>query len=79
MKTTVEISDSLFLEAKMTAQARGVTLKQLVEQGLRWAIREHREPRKPFKLRDGSVNGEGLVADLSWPEIRAMIYEGRGE
>ena len=78
MKTTVEIADSLLEEAKACAKARGVPLRELIEEGLRTAIR--REPaRNPFKLRDGSFHGQGLQRDMSWEEIRKIIYEGRGE
>jgi hypothetical protein len=78
MKTTIELSDALFEEAKSAARARGVTLRSLVEQGLRWAVLESRQPRPAFHLRDGSVGGEGLATDADWPEIRSMIYEGHG-
>ena len=78
MKTTVEIADSLFKEAKACADARHVPLRQLIEEGLRTVIQ--REPaKKPFKLRDGSFHGQGLQRDMSWEEIRKIIYEGRGE
>jgi hypothetical protein len=78
MKTTVEIADSLFEEAKDFAALRGVPLRQLVEEGLRAAISQDREPRK-FRLRNGSVGGKGLRDPLSWPAVRGRIYEGRGE
>jgi hypothetical protein len=51
----------------------------MVEEGLRAAIQQQRGARKKFRLRDGSVGGKGLQRDLSWPEIRRKIYEGRGE
>jgi hypothetical protein len=38
MKTTIELSDLLFDQAKAVARERGVTLKTLVETGLRMAI-----------------------------------------
>ncbi len=79
LKTTVEISDSLFAEAKAFAESRGVPFRQMVEEGLRAAIQQQRGARKKFRLRDGSVGGKGLQRDLSWPEIRRKIYEGRGE
>jgi len=78
MKTTVEIADSLFEEAKATARSRGLPLRQLIEEGLRSAIGQEREPRK-FRLRDGSFGGKGLRDPLSWPALRGKIYEGRGE
>ena len=80
MKTTIEVSDALMREAKSLAQVHNTTLRALVEQGLEQVLRDLREP-KPYKLKDGSVNGQGLQPGqeaLSWSEVRDMIYEGRG-
>ena len=79
MKTTVEISDSLFVTAKAAAKARGLTFRDLIEEGLRSVVQNKRGSRKRFRLRDGSVSGHGLHEDLSWPEIRRRVYQGRGE
>jgi len=78
MKTTVEIADSLFEEAKAFAASRRVPLRQLIEEGLRAVIGQERAPRK-FRLHNGSVGGKGLRDPLSWPAVRGRIYEGRGE
>ena len=80
MKTTIEVSDALMLEAKSLAQEHNTTLRALVEQGLEKVLRELREP-KAYKMRDFSVHGQGLQPgqeNLSWVEVRDMIYEGRG-
>lgn len=80
MKTTIEVSDALMLEAKTLAKAHNTTLRALVEQGLEQVLRDLREP-KPHKMRDFSVGGEGLQPGqelLSWEEVRDMVYEGRG-
>lgn len=80
MKTTVELSDTLFHAAKRTAAARKTTIKALIEQGLRAVIAG--EKRQAFKLREASFNGNGLVAGRSlhdWDAIRDAIYSGRGE
>jgi hypothetical protein len=78
MKTTVEIPDALFAEAKALAQKKGVTLRQLIEEGLRESVREHRKPKPQFRLKDGSVGGGWLQKDYTWEEILEMCYEGRG-
>ena len=79
MKTTVEITDSLLEEAKGVARNRGLTLRQLIEDGLRESLRRQR-PRSPrFHLRDGSFRGEGLQDNSTWAQVRSVIYEGRGE
>lgn len=81
MKTTIEISDSLFSEARLLAATEGITLRQLVEVGLRHAVAQRKRPVKPFKLRDASFGGDGLVKKLKgagWEQIRDLVYEGRG-
>ena len=80
MKTTLEISDPLLREARKIATRDNTTLRALVEQGLRQVVSEKKKD-KPFRLRDASFKGDGLhpdVANLSWDEIRDLIYEGRG-
>lgn len=81
MKTTLDISDPLIREAKVMAQREGTTLRELVERGLKLALQERRV-RTRFRLRDASVDGKGLSREarkLSWDEIRAMAYHGRGD
>jgi hypothetical protein len=80
MKTTVEIPDSLFEEARKVAHRDRTTLKVLVEEGLRKIIAD-RKRRKGFRLRKVSWKGNGLqshLAGASWDQIRELSYEGRG-
>ena len=80
MKTTIEVSDALMIEAKTLAQAHNTTLRALIEQGLEKVVRDLRQ-LKVFKLEDGSVSGLGLQPGqeaLTWNEVRDMVYEGRG-
>jgi Arc/MetJ family transcription regulator len=80
MKTTIEISDALLSEAKRLAAREGITVRTLVEQGLRYAIRERRTHAK-FQLRKATFRGDGLnpdIAGLEWDRIRELAYEGRG-
>jgi hypothetical protein len=80
MKTTLEISDPLLDDARKLATRDGITLRALVERGLRLAVEESKR-REGFRLRDGSFKGEGLqpeFADAGWEKIRSAIYEGRG-
>jgi hypothetical protein len=79
MKTTVEISDSLFAAAKSLCKEQGLSFRQVIEEGLRALTQRKRPLRAPFRLRDGSFRGKGLRKDVSWPEMRGMIYKGRGE
>lgn len=77
MKTTVELPDALLAEAKKHAAAHGLTLKEVMEAGLR-KILASGSSRKKFRLRKCSVGEQGLVRDFTWPEIRDEIYRGRG-
>ena len=79
MKTTIEISDPLFREARTVAARRRQTLRQLVEAGLRKVIEEDKQPRKHFRLRDGSVGGKGLCEGLSYDDWGAILDLGYGE
>ena len=76
MKTTIDIADSLLLEAKRVARERSTTLREIVEEGLRQVLES--TPKKPFKLRDASVGGSGMVRPMTWDEIRDEIYKGHG-
>ncbi len=82
MKTTVELPDPLFKQARRYADAHATTMKALIEEGLRKVMAEDQEA-PPFKLRDGSFKGgSGMSPELtSWEQIRDIIYdpsEGRG-
>lgn len=80
MKTTVEISDTLLDEARKLAAREGVTLRALIERGLRHVVAE-RSGIAPFKLRRASFKGEGLQAKFRyapWDKLRDALYEGRG-
>ena len=80
MKTTIEIADALFREARLLARRRGTTLRALVEEGLRGVLREQ-GGRSGFKLRRVTFKGDGLTADLegeAWEHVRRRAYEGRG-
>ena len=80
MKTTIEISDAVLEQARELAAREGLTLREVVEAGLRRLLAE--DPGgKSFTLRDASVGGRGLQPGIkpgSWEQIRDLIYEGRG-
>jgi hypothetical protein len=78
MKTTVDIADALLLDAKREAQRSGVTLRELIEAGLRRILEERvAAERKPFKLKDGRDFRSRLHPDIrpgDWEQIRDIIY-----
>jgi len=76
MKTTLEIADSLLVQAKRFAASRSISLRQVVEESLRSALEQRRE--QPFRLRDGSFGSKGLRQKLNWDQIRDEVYQGRG-
>jgi succinylarginine dihydrolase len=81
MKTTVDISDPLFKETKRIAAREGITVRAMIELGLRKVIAEKKGRPEKFRLRRASFAGEGLHPDLqgeAWDRIRALAYEGRG-
>ena len=82
MKTTVEISDSLFAEVRRLAQREHRSLRALIEEGLRLVVGARRDRRGQFQLREVTFRGDGLQPDVrssAWEEMRARVYEGRGE
>lgn len=80
MKTTVDIADPLFQEAKALAVREGLSFRDLIEEGLRTVVQARtRAARKPFRLRDGSFGGgQGLKPGLKWADLRALAYEDDG-
>ena len=80
MKTTIDIADPILKDARKLAAREGITVKALVELGLRRIIAEKRRSG-PFRLRKASFKGRGLQADVKdagWDRLRELAYEGRG-
>jgi hypothetical protein len=80
MKTTIDIPDSLLQEAKRLSRKKGLTLRTLVEEGLREVIVRHTSNKK-FELQKASFKGNGLQREFrgaSWEEFRAAAYGDHG-
>ena len=80
MKTTVEIAHALFKEAQAVAAREGTTLRALVNEGLRLALKT-RTKRARFHMRKATFKGHGLQPGVdggSWERIRELAYAGRG-
>jgi len=68
MKTTIELSDVLFLSAKAHAQQNKTTLRALIEQGLEQVLYSQQVKKADaFKLQDASVRGKAFK--LSDPNL----------
>lgn len=66
MKTTIDIADGLFVEAKARARQDGTTLRALVERGLRTVLDETPvAEREPFRIVPfGEAAGPDETEDL---------------
>ena len=81
MKTTIDIADNVLASAKAVASREGVTLRSLIEEGLRLALNRRRATATRFRLRNASFKGRGLqegVQPGEWNAIVRATYEGRG-
>jgi hypothetical protein len=76
MKTTVEIADPLFRRAKKHCSERGISLRELIETGLRVTL-DQPKATTSFRLKPFGFRGEGQLTH-DWATIREMAYEGRG-
>jgi hypothetical protein len=78
MKTTVEIPDSLFRQAKEYAARHGITIREVLELGLQSFLGDTAPRGRRFRLKTITTKGEGLVCDPDWSVVRSLIYEGHG-
>jgi hypothetical protein len=65
MKTTVDIADALFDQARSYAKARGMTMRTMIETGLRLTMARPAAKSERFKLQDFSFGGTPAVPDLT--------------
>ena len=80
MKTTLEIADPLFEQAKALADRERTTLRALVEEGLRTVLAK-KTRAKDFTLRDMSVKGKGLAPEFAggnWRQTATPPMTGTG-
>ena len=77
MKTTIELPDDLFRQAKHYAVQQGIPMREVVERGVRVLV-EGKQPKKKFRLRTITTKGDGLICDGDWNTIRSLIYDGHG-
>lgn len=75
MKTTIEISDGLFAEARRVAAREKTTLRALVEEGLRQSLEQRRGKRVPFELKLVTAGKGGLRPGVSPDLPRHLAYD----
>jgi len=80
MKTTIELPDELLERGKAVARREHSTLRALIEEGLRLALRARTRKRTaPFVVQ--AFQGDGLSPEFAsggWEKIRDEIYRDRG-
>ena len=81
MRTTLDLPDPLFHQAKKLAKRRKIPFRALVAEALRKLVRED-EPASAFKLKDLSLGKGGLVDGVSWSnweQVRDLAYASHDE
>jgi len=73
VKTTVEIPDELFREAKATAARRGTRLKDLMADGLRLAL--GRAPKARRQARFPIISAKQGAPKLTATKVKAVLAE----
>jgi len=80
IKITIDIADDLFLRSKQVSKERGVTLRELLSEGLVYVL-EKREARPAARVKAVTFKGNGLAPEFrqaSWGALRNAAYEGHG-
>lgn len=75
MKTTVEIDDELFRQAKVRAAQEGTSLRSVVEEALRALLAERERPSHGYRLPDRSVGGNWLRPQWRGHSLTDLIHE----
>ena len=72
MKTTVELPDATFRQAKALAAARGVTLRRLFTEALEEQLRRHARRKRAGNCEPPWMAGFGALSDLSDENRRVL-------
>ena len=79
MRISVDLPDALLRRARKLAAERGITLRQLLVDGLTMAL-DREELRPQHRMKDLSYGRGGLVRGLSWSDMERMddlVYRDR--
>lgn len=74
MKTTIDIADDLIRRARQVQKREDITLRALVEEGLRYAIFKHTPATKKYKF-DLPVVGEPYKPGTPVMDVTAIIRD----
>jgi len=80
MKTTIDISDSIFNRSRKLARREHNTLRALVEEGLQMVLAKREGAGRPV-VTPVTFKGEGLSDEFvagNWGAVRDEIYRGHG-
>ena len=72
MKTTIELPDTMFRQAKAIAAARGVTLRRFFTEALEEQLRRCGSGRRPGNADPPWMAGFGVLSDLSDENHRVL-------
>ncbi len=75
MKTTIEIPDDLFRQAKAQAALQGMRLRELVEYGLRLAIETPPAPASGKRTAFPLIKASDRTVSLSDEQVAAALAE----
>lgn len=74
MKTTVELPSELLRQVRDYSQSTGVTMRELMIEGLRSELARRRAPGPRADFVFTSVGGEGLRAEIDPADVIAASY-----
>lgn len=72
MKTTIELPDALASEAKELARTQGVTLRELMVDGLRAELQRRAAPTARADFDFPTFGGDGLQPGVEWADVIEM-------
>lgn len=75
MKTTIELPDELLQQVRDLSRASGITMRELMVEGLRHELARRREPAPRVDFVFTAVDGEGLQRGLAPGDVIAASYE----
>jgi plasmid stability protein len=77
MKTTLNLDDELFRDAKKRAAEDGTTLTYFVEEALRNALADE-PPEEPYVFTFPTISGGPFLVDIADRDALYDLMEGRG-